>query len=121
MDLVLILFEGLVQNILLELRDRIQNERPTLQDYNSGPFYSDIKLLSGVAGIISTSNASTVVELLAEITVGTALTKQIRGRPNPKDLGLLRNKIYRQLATVIKQIMKLSAVININEPNEQKD
>ena len=58
---------------------------------------------------------------MTEVTVGTALTKRIRGRPNPKDLGLLRNKIYRQPTTVIKKIMKLSAVTNINEPNEQKD
>ena len=87
MDLFLLLFEGLAQNILLELRDRIQNDWPSLLDDKSGSFFNDIKVLSGVAGLTGTFDASSIADLLTEVTVGTALAKRVRGRPNPKDLG----------------------------------
>ena len=95
MALFVLLFEVLAQNILLELRDKIQNEWSALLDENSGSFYSDIKILSGVDGLCTISDESSIVDLLTEVTVGTSLRERLRGRPNPKDLGLLRYKVYR--------------------------
>ena len=123
-DLILLLFDGLAYNILLELRDRIQNDWPTQLDDNSGLFHSNIKILSGVTGMPDISGFSSISDLFTEFTVSTASKNRIRGRSNTKDLGLIRYKVYRHHVTVIEKIIKTDTkveVIRLNTPTVNKD
>lgn len=96
-ELVLLLFEGLAQHVLVELRQRLQSDEPLLLDSTEGVFYDDLRAICSVAGSTSVTNPkATVGDLLHGYTVGTDQSKRIKGRANAKDLGLIRQKKYRQ-------------------------
>jgi hypothetical protein len=106
-QLVLLLFERLSQNFLVELLGRLESESPTYMAGTSGKFHDDVAiLLSTTTCSLANNNSLSVGGMLRELTVGTALSKRCRGRPNPRDLVLLRRKIYQKPTAVAASILK---------------
>jgi hypothetical protein len=96
-QLVLLLFDGLAENLLVELRSRLQSEEEN--EWNK----QSVLALMSAAGKGTIGPNFSVEEILQCFTVGTDLTKRSPGRPNAKDLGLLRKVFYQQPVTVAKR------------------
>jgi len=115
--LMFLTYDGLAEHILIELRERIQSSdfEQQLSHNESTQLKRDIVLLltaSGRSSSVDETQQVSFLDMLKGVAVGTDMTKRSPGRPNVKDLGLLRDKQYQRPESKALSIVKREGKAN---------
>ncbi len=109
-QLSLLLYDGLAENVLIELQIQLQSVSSVFLNPLEDRFEKAVKMLMYAAGGLCSSqlsSASSLFDMLNNFAMSTDVTKELLKPPHPEDLGLIRNQVYEKPeTTAAKQIKK---------------
>lgn len=97
-QILLLVLDGMGENLLVELKNKLEGEESAILDKKTGDLFQSILQLVGCTPRQLPTMSPDMMDteaLLSPCTVGTLRMVQIRGRPNPKDLGNIATKAFR--------------------------